>query len=93
MYLNFTAATPDDIKTKSSAQGRTQITSNFSTVEDLFISSSFLFHVALDAEFIGSIERNHERLISCPTGSVTAQTVHPEILVSLVYNLFPDGMS
>jgi len=56
------------------------------------ISLSYTIYVALNAQFIGGVERQHGWIVSRPATQVTAQTFHCEVLISLVYGLFPNGV-
>ena len=72
-YLNFTTAPLEDNNVRNTTLARKHMITRILILrEPLFISSSFSLRVALDAEFIGSIERKHERIISCPAASVAA---------------------
>lgn len=46
--------------------------------------------MTLDAQFVSGIKSQHIWFVSRSTSLVTAQTSHGKILVSRIYDLFPD---
>jgi hypothetical protein len=54
--------------------------------------SSSAFWMALDAQLIGGIERHHSWIVSRAASSVTAQTLHRQVLVPRVKHLISDWM-
>jgi hypothetical protein len=89
MYLNFIAAPLKGTCRKSTETSIPVIIKKI-LLKLLIILLSSALYVALDAQFIGGIKGQHIRFVSRAASPVTAQTFHSKVLVSLVYNFFPN---